>query len=59
MKDFMSFCCLLVFCIFMQNRGKNSSFDAYVQRLFMWFRGRKSCYLWNVTMAFRNRIYGT
>lgn len=41
MKDFMSFCCLFVFCIFMQNRGKNSSFDAYAQRLFISFRGCK------------------
>lgn len=39
MKDFMPFAVFLSFCIFMQNRGKNSSFYAYAQRLFILFRG--------------------
>ena len=43
MKDFMSFCCLFVFLyIYAKQGGKNSSFDAYAQRLFMPFRGYKN-----------------
>ena len=42
MKDFMSFCCLFVFLYIYAKQGKNSSFDAYAQRLFMPFRGYKN-----------------